>query len=202
VPEKLGVLRVLLLITLAFALFGLLALRYFFLHGLGLAFLRLLLVVNFLVILGKLVCLRDMLNLLVFLIFPLSLILARDGLESFVDIFLKNLSNVIFDVCEDAIEEEFVNQRHGSVVCDLDEYASSLGPSHPVRELLVVGSGCRKHHDSYMVRQHHNGLFPHCASFLIVDVVNLVEDNPLDLLDRVRVVVEHLLEDLSSADDA
>ena len=131
-PEKLGILRVLLLITLAFALFGLLALRYFILHCLGLAFLRLLLVVNSPVILGKFVWLRDMLDLLFFLIFPLSIILARDGLESFVDIFLKNLSNVIFYVCEDAIEEEFVNQRYGSVVCDLDEYASSLGPSHPV----------------------------------------------------------------------
>ena len=39
-------------------------------------------------------------------------------------------------------------------------------------------------------------------TYRIVDIVNLVEYDPLDILEVGRVVVEHLLQDLSSHDHA
>jgi hypothetical protein len=47
-----------------------------------------------------------------------------------------------------------------------------------------------------------NDFFPDRASLFIVDVMHLVEDDPFDISDSGRVVVEHLLEDLGRHDQA
>ena len=89
-----------------------------------------------------------------------------------------------------------------SVKCLHHIYYSSLGPSHPIRKVHVVGNSRTEHDESDVLWQHDDGFLPDNASLLIVDVVHLVEDDPLDVSDHLRPSVEVVSQDFSSHDHA
>ena len=64
-------------------------------------------------------------------------------------------------------------------------YDSPLGSSNPVGKIHVVGYGCTEHDESNMFGKHNDGFFPDDSSFRVVDIVNLIKDDPLYIFDHV-----------------
>jgi len=75
-----------------------------------------------------------------------------------------------------------------------------FGASDPVGEFKVVGNRRRKHYYADGVWQLHNDLLPDTAALFIVNVVDLIEDDPFNVLDLAAVVVKHRLEDFGCHD--
>lgn len=67
---------------------------------------------------------------------------------------------------------------------------ASLGATHPIGELHVVGDGRTEHNDTDVFWEHDEGFLPDHSSLLVVDVVHLVEYHPLDVADHVGTLVE------------
>lgn len=88
-------------------------------------------------------------------------------------------------------------KRHRAILSILNVDFLLFGTSDPVGELQVVGNRCREHHYADGVRQLHNDLLPDTTALFIVDVVDLIEDDPFNVLDLTAVVVKHRLEDFS-----
>lgn len=62
---------------------------------------------------------------------------------------------------------------------DIDH--SPFGPAYPICKLHIVRYSGTEHDNSDMFRQHNDSLFPDNPSFLIVYVVNLIENDPLNV---------------------
>mmetsp|Transcript_40497 Transcript_40497/g.95118 ORF Transcript_40497/g.95118 Transcript_40497/m.95118 type:complete len:400 (-) Transcript_40497:590-1789(-) len=96
---------------------------------------------------------------------------------------------------------EEVAQRDGTVVGPDDVDRLSFGPADPVGELHGVGRGRREEDHVDVVGQHDDDLLPDHPTLGIVDVVHLVEDDPLDVPDQVGPPIEHASQYLRGDDE-
>lgn len=101
------------------------------------------------------------------------------------------------------VENHVVRQWDRTLVGALHVYSLGLRAAHPLCKLHVIADCSREHHDTNMIWQLHDDFLPDRASVLVVDVVHLVEDDPLDVLQVVRIVrVDLPVEHLSGHNDA
>jgi hypothetical protein len=85
---------------------------------------------------------------------------------------------------------ERVLQRHRSMKSLHHINHSPLSPAYPVCELHVIRHCGTQHDNSNMLWQHDNSLFPHDASLFIVDVMDLIKDDPFDVPDHFGTTVQ------------
>lgn len=81
-------------------------------------------------------------------------------------------------------------------------YNPSLRSPNPIRELHIIRNSCAKHYQSYMIRQHYNRLFPYHSSLSIIDVMNLIENDPFYISYHLSPSVKIIPKNFSSHDDA
>lgn len=99
----------------------------------------------------------------------------------------------IFRLDEDKfLVVEVMLERHRSVVSFLDKYPFLCDSTNPFSKLHDVLDCGRKHDYSDVVGQHDDTLFPYNSSFLVVDVVDLVEYDPFYVLDGVGSSIKHV----------
>lgn len=108
---------------------------------------------------------------------------------------LFELSLVSLDL-EAFVKVNMMCERHGSLVGPQDVQSLSSYSRNPVRELLHILHSGAEHDDSHVFGEHDDGLLPDSASLLVVYVVHLVEDYPLQTLQVLVLVEEFLKQDL------
>lgn len=135
---------------------------------------------------------------------PVDGVIARqfDLLRQLVELLLEEPAIGLLNDMELVEDVERVLQGHGPVEGLHDIDYPVLGPADPVGEVHVVGHGGTQHDDADVLGQHDDGLLPDHASLLVVDVVHLVEDHPLDVPDHLRAPVQVVPQDLRSHDHA
>jgi hypothetical protein len=79
---------------------------------------------------------------------------------------------------------------------------SSLGSSYPIRKIHVVRDCGAKHDKTNMFWQHNNGFFPNHTSLLVIDVMHLIENDPLNVSDHLCAAIEIVPQDFSGHDHA
>ena len=77
-----------------------------------------------------------------------------------------------------------------------------LRPPDPLRELNGIGRGGTEKDQPNVLRKHDDHFLPHHPPLGIVDVMNLVENDPLNVPDHVGAAVQHRAEDLGGHDKA
>ena len=93
-------------------------------------------------------------------------------------------------------------KRHRALLSVLHVDFLLFDAADPLGELQVVGHRSGEHHDGDSIRELDDDLFPHRSTLLIIDVVNFVENDPLDVSNTRRIIVKHLLQDFSCHNQA
>lgn len=66
-----------------------------------------------------------------------------------------------------------------------DVDGSVFSATDPIGKVHIVGDSCTEHDESDMFWKHDDGLFPNHPSFWVVDIVDLIENHPLDVSDHL-----------------
>lgn len=82
-----------------------------------------------------------------------------------------------------AVNDRVVLEWHWPFLSVLDKDFLLFHSADPLGKLKIVGHRSGEHYNADVVRQFDDNFLPDGASLLIVDVVNLVEDDPLDIGD-------------------
>ena len=101
-----------------------------------------------------------------------------------------------------AAEIQNVFQRHGAFDRARDEHLLAFRATDPVGELPHVWHGGGEEHEADVRRKHDDHLLPDDAALGVVDVVHLVEDDPLHVADEVRAAVQHRSQNFRGHDEA
>lgn len=95
---------------------------------------------------------------------------------------------------------EEVLQRYRSLQSAYDVHLAAFRSANPSGEFDRIGDGGAQHDDVNMGREQNEDLLPHDAALAVVDVVNLVKDDPLQIADDIRAVVQHRSQNFSRHD--
>jgi hypothetical protein len=79
---------------------------------------------------------------------------------------------------------------------------SSLGSPYPIRKIHVVRDCGAEHDKSDMFWQHNNSFFPNNTSLLVVDVMYLIKNDPLNIPDHLCAAIEIVSQYFSGHDHA
>jgi hypothetical protein len=93
-------------------------------------------------------------------------------------------------------------QRHRSMESLHHINHSSLSSADPVCELHVIRHCGTQHDNTNMLGQHDDSLFPNNTSLFIVDVMDLIKDDPFDVPDHFGTTIQVVPENFSCHDNA
>ena len=92
-----------------------------------------------------------------------------------------------------------VSERHRAAFLDHHPGGTTEGPD-PFAELLGVGNGCGQADHRHRQREVDEDLLPHRSPVGVLEVMDLVEHNDLEPLQRGAAFVEHVAKDLRGHD--
>mmetsp|Transcript_16843 Transcript_16843/g.64133 ORF Transcript_16843/g.64133 Transcript_16843/m.64133 type:complete len:565 (-) Transcript_16843:922-2616(-) len=94
------------------------------------------------------------------------------------------------------LQRQVVHQRHRPVLRGDHVDRSPLRPADPFAELDRVRRRRREEDHAHVGREHDDHFFPDDASLAVVDVVHLVEDDPLQVAHKICPAIQHASQDL------
>ena len=140
---------------------------------------------------------------LLIVFFRIRLVLENAAmLGTVLECSLVNWLVLLFQGNHASIDDRVVLQRHWALLSVLHVNLFLFDTADPLGELKVVGYCGREHDNTDRIRQLDNHFLPNRATLLIVDVMNFIENDPLNVSDTRRVVVQHLLQDFGSHNQA
>jgi hypothetical protein len=115
--------------------------------------------------------------------------------------FMVKLEFSCFHLSHLGVANKTMLQWNRSLICALDIDFLLFGPANPLRKLHIIWDSCRKHYDTNMIWKFNDNLFPDTSSFFIVDIMNLIEYDPLHILKIVHIVIKLTLKHLCCHDN-
>ena len=78
---------------------------------------------------------------------------------------------------------------------------SPFGPTDPISKLHIVRYCGTEHNNTNMFRKHDDSFFPDNTSFLIINIMNFIKNNPLNIPDHFSTSIQIIPKYFSSHDD-